>query len=207
MLRHEKTARKSKQSQIPKEILYLFSLRLPYVWTTSLIVILLFLLYLFLDLFIESPDWAPLIPALFFYFYMWGIWILFLISLFARQRKADESILIADLFILYAFTILQYTAIYAITARLAENSFVGIPGDAKPITRIGLSLFLAFETMGQLGTGAIFANTRIVWGFIPIGINTIQSTMFIGLIVAKVLIVTQRGVIREVEKYLSGKKG
>lgn len=195
MLRPEKTTRKSNQSSVPRGILYLLSLRLPYVWTTSLIVILLFLLYLLLDLFLKTPDWAPLIPALFFYSYVWGIWILFLFSLFGKQRKENESILLADLFILYAFTLLQYTTIYATVARIDENSFIGIPGDAKPITRIGLSLFLAMETMAALGTGAIFANKESVWGFIPIAIQSIQSILFIGLIVAKVLIVTQRGYI------------
>lgn len=195
---------KSKTSEkfsIPKEALYFFSLRTPYIWTTSLVTLLLFLLYLFLDLFLKSPNWVPLIPALFLYFYVLVIWVLFFIRLFGggKQTRVDEVILLVDLFLLYLFTLMQYTGIHATIARLDKKAFVGIPGDASPIVRIGLSLFLAMETISALGTGAIFANNESPWGYISIGAQSIQSLLFLGLIIAKVIALIQTTVVTAIK--------
>ena len=178
---------KLKESTAGKAVLYLFSLKPPYLWTTSLIVVFLFLLYLFLDLFLKSSDWPPLVPTLFLYPWVWGIWILFLIRVFGKVQETNEQVLLLDLFIIYVFTLFQYTSKYAMVAKLDKHAFVVIPPDSSPITRIGLCLFLSVETMAALGTGAIFANNESPWGFIVIGIQSTQNVMFITLVVGKVL--------------------
>jgi len=103
----------------------------------------------------------------------------------------DESVLFMDLILIYVFSLLQNTGVYASIARLDQDAFAGIPPDSSPIARIGLSLFLAIETIAALGTGAIFANNESPWGFIFIAIQSVQSLMFIGIIIAKVMTLVQ----------------
>lgn len=162
---------------------WIFSLEFPYGLATATIYTILFIIYLLVDGLTDSPDWPVILLTIIIYVYGWLIWFYQAYTAFTLSYHKLSAIILVVFLLLYYVTLLQNTVMYGMTTRLSPNSFVGIDPDISNFARIGLSAFLSIETLAALGTGAIFANKDVPYGFIGVALNSIQSVFLIATLI------------------------
>lgn len=169
----------------------LFSLEWPFILNTYFIYFILIGVF-FLTEFIAQTS-VSVTFAVIVYVYSFGIifYMLYvIISAHWYALDSDDAHENLDIFarnalisiaLFYTTILLQNAILASAIVGLHPNAFVGISGDNVTIEIIGKSFFLALETTAALGTGAIFANPSSSFGFILIGIQSIETILVIAI--------------------------
>ncbi len=118
-----------------------------------------------------------------------AVWIFFVIVLFRSERNPFivKHVTLWRLAFLFLITIFEYGALYAATLNYDLTVMTGVPPGSGRGLILRRGLFLATETMGGLGSGAIFATEDSELPFVLIGLNTTQSLVLSYFVVAQVL--------------------
>ncbi len=166
----------------------MFSLRAPYALYTVLLNVVLLIIFTIVHLSGGSKG-VVLGFALLYAGHSLIVWIMFVIVLFRSERDPFivKHVNLWRLAFLFVVTIFQYGILYSAMLNYEPDSLFGVPPDSSRGRIFRRGLFLATETMGGLGSGAIFAKEDSEVPFVLIGLNSTQSLLLSYFVVAQVL--------------------
>lgn len=177
----------------------LSSLEYPYFFFSMNFILVFFLVFYVTYVYSDSNALSFTIGILFcsWVIFMWGYQIYIFATL--SYYKVNTKILTIGIF-LYICTILENGVLYAIIRRTNQNVFVGLETDLSDSEIIWAGCFLSGETIAGLGTGAIFPNNISPYGFLVVGINSIQGYVLLPLFFSTLAIIFQKRMKTRIEE-------